>query len=108
MLIIFLFSLQEPFNAPIGTYNSFPHPMGGGQPPELPSCPPTYESVSDRALHVHALRPFLSQQTNRRTGQGITQGRTVYSAFLQFCLPSILLHEISELACLTHMDVPSG
>ncbi|XP_037551201.1 IST1 homolog isoform X2 [Nematolebias whitei] len=35
----------EPFNAPVGTYNSFPHAMGGGQPPELPSCPPTYESA---------------------------------------------------------------
>ncbi|XP_017259392.1 IST1 homolog isoform X2 [Kryptolebias marmoratus] len=35
----------EPFNTPVGTYNSFPHPMGGGQPPELPTSPPTYESA---------------------------------------------------------------
>ncbi|KAF7654892.1 hypothetical protein LDENG_00063330 [Lucifuga dentata] len=39
----------EPFNVPIGTYgvNNFQHPMGGGQPPQLPSCPPTYESIDD-------------------------------------------------------------
>uniref|UniRef100_A0A3Q0R886 IST1 homolog n=1 Tax=Amphilophus citrinellus TaxID=61819 RepID=A0A3Q0R886_AMPCI len=36
----------EPFNAAIGTYNSFQPPMGGGQPPQLPTSPPTYESVS--------------------------------------------------------------
>ncbi|XP_029901847.1 IST1 homolog isoform X2 [Myripristis murdjan] len=38
----------EPFNAPVGTYNSmnnFQPSMGGGQPPQLPSCPPTYESA---------------------------------------------------------------
>ncbi|XP_029950809.1 IST1 homolog isoform X3 [Salarias fasciatus] len=35
----------EPFNAPIGNYNSFQHPMGGGQPPQLPTSPPTYEST---------------------------------------------------------------
>ncbi|CAK6973390.1 IST1 homolog [Scomber scombrus] len=37
----------EPFNAPVGTYNSFQPPMGGGQPPQLPTCPPTYESIDD-------------------------------------------------------------
>ncbi|XP_029950729.1 IST1 homolog isoform X2 [Salarias fasciatus] len=37
----------EPFNAPIGNYNSFQHPMGGGQPPQLPTSPPTYESIED-------------------------------------------------------------
>ncbi|XP_034381976.1 IST1 homolog isoform X2 [Cyclopterus lumpus] len=35
----------EPYNNPVGTYNNFQHPMGGGQPPQLPSCPPTYESA---------------------------------------------------------------
>nr|XP_046202139.1 IST1 homolog isoform X2 [Oncorhynchus gorbuscha] len=38
------------FNGPsVGTYdafNNFQPPMRGGHPPELPSCPPTYESVS--------------------------------------------------------------
>uniref|UniRef100_A0A3Q1JMN8 IST1 homolog n=1 Tax=Anabas testudineus TaxID=64144 RepID=A0A3Q1JMN8_ANATE len=36
----------EPFNGPVGTYNNFQHPMGAGQPPQLPTSPPTYESVS--------------------------------------------------------------
>ncbi|KAK1891198.1 IST1 like [Dissostichus eleginoides] len=36
--------IDEPFN-PIGTYNNFQHPMGGGPPPQLPTCPPTYESA---------------------------------------------------------------
>ncbi|XP_026234609.1 IST1 homolog isoform X2 [Anabas testudineus] len=35
----------EPFNGPVGTYNNFQHPMGAGQPPQLPTSPPTYESV---------------------------------------------------------------
>ncbi|KAM6942788.1 IST1 homolog [Xenentodon cancila] len=37
----------EPFNAPVGTYDNFSHPMGGGQPPQLPTSPPTYESIDD-------------------------------------------------------------
>ncbi|TKS70243.1 IST1 -like protein [Collichthys lucidus] len=37
----------DAFNVPVGTYNSFPHPMGGGQPPQLPTSPPTYESIDD-------------------------------------------------------------
>ncbi|XP_077569799.1 IST1 homolog isoform X1 [Stigmatopora nigra] len=37
----------EPFNPAFGPYNSFPHPMGGGQPPQLPTSPPTYESIDD-------------------------------------------------------------
>ncbi|XP_059372007.1 IST1 homolog isoform X2 [Carassius carassius] len=39
----------EPFNGPVGTYDGFSNfqpPVRGGQPPQLPSCPPTYESVS--------------------------------------------------------------
>ncbi|MCI4383205.1 hypothetical protein PGIGA_G00023620 [Pangasianodon gigas] len=40
----------EPFSAPAGTYDvgftNFQPPVRGGQPPQLPSCPPTYESVS--------------------------------------------------------------
>uniref|UniRef100_A0A3B5L8X5 IST1 homolog n=1 Tax=Xiphophorus couchianus TaxID=32473 RepID=A0A3B5L8X5_9TELE len=32
----------EPFHPSVGTYNSFP--VAGGQPPQLPSSPPTYES----------------------------------------------------------------
>nr|XP_020465980.1 IST1 homolog isoform X2 [Monopterus albus] len=36
-----------PYNAPVGTYNSFQPPMGGGQPPQLPTSPPTYESIDD-------------------------------------------------------------
>ncbi|KAM7424262.1 hypothetical protein PAMA_000550 [Pampus argenteus] len=35
----------EPMNAPIGTYDNFQHPMRGGQPPQLPTSPPTYESA---------------------------------------------------------------
>lgn len=35
----------EQFNVPVGTYNNFQHPMGGGQPPQLPTSPPTYESA---------------------------------------------------------------
>ncbi|XP_034047887.1 IST1 homolog isoform X2 [Thalassophryne amazonica] len=38
----------EPFNAPFGTYNNisdFQPVMGGGQPPQLPTSPPTYEST---------------------------------------------------------------
>ncbi|XP_029353381.1 IST1 homolog isoform X2 [Echeneis naucrates] len=35
----------DAFNTPIGTYNNFQHPMGGGQPPQLPTSPPTYESA---------------------------------------------------------------
>ncbi|XP_026234608.1 IST1 homolog isoform X1 [Anabas testudineus] len=37
----------EPFNGPVGTYNNFQHPMGAGQPPQLPTSPPTYESIDD-------------------------------------------------------------
>ncbi|CAN9507149.1 unnamed protein product [Ophioblennius macclurei] len=37
----------EPSFAPIGSYNNFQHPMGGGQPPQLPTSPPTYESIDD-------------------------------------------------------------
>uniref|UniRef100_A0A8C1UX26 IST1 homolog n=1 Tax=Cyprinus carpio TaxID=7962 RepID=A0A8C1UX26_CYPCA len=40
----------EPFNGPVGTYDGFSNfqpPVRGGQPPQLPSCPPTYESVSE-------------------------------------------------------------
>ncbi|XP_066504222.1 IST1 homolog [Hoplias malabaricus] len=43
----------EPFNGPIGTYdgfNNFQPPVRGGQPPQLPSCPPTYESIDDLAI----------------------------------------------------------
>ncbi|KAM8876434.1 IST1 homolog [Synchiropus picturatus] len=36
-----------PFNPNVGTYNSFQHPMGGGQPPQLPTSPPTYESIDE-------------------------------------------------------------
>ncbi|XP_019723086.1 IST1 homolog isoform X2 [Hippocampus comes] len=42
---MFHVSLQEPFNPAVGSYNSFPHPVGGGQPPQLPTSPPTYESA---------------------------------------------------------------
>ncbi|KAK2853941.1 hypothetical protein Q5P01_006602 [Channa striata] len=37
----------DAFNGPVGTYNNFQHPMGGGQPPQLPTSPPTYESIDD-------------------------------------------------------------
>ncbi|XP_077057683.1 IST1 homolog isoform X2 [Siphateles boraxobius] len=39
----------EAFNGPVGTYDGFSNfqpPARGGLPPQLPSCPPTYESVS--------------------------------------------------------------
>lgn len=90
LLVIFL---QEPFNGPVGTYNNFQHPMGAGQPPQLPTSPPTYESVSERAPPIHA--PFLFPQMDRRTGQGTTQGRAVC---LQFCLSSTLLNYFSDKA----------
>ncbi|XP_059393000.1 IST1 homolog isoform X2 [Carassius carassius] len=35
----------EPFNGSVG-FSNFQAPVRGGQPPQLPSCPPTYESVS--------------------------------------------------------------
>ncbi|XP_035275293.1 IST1 homolog isoform X2 [Anguilla anguilla] len=38
----------EPFSGPMGTYDGFSNfqpPARGGLPPQLPSCPPTYESV---------------------------------------------------------------
>ncbi|XP_034738197.1 IST1 homolog isoform X3 [Etheostoma cragini] len=47
----------EPYNAPVGTYNDFQHPMGGGLPPQLPSCPPTYESIDDLTE-----KPFVPSQ----------------------------------------------
>ncbi|MBN3299443.1 IST1 homolog [Amia ocellicauda] len=40
----------ETFNGPVGTYdgfNNFQPPVTGGQPPQLPSCPPTYESIDE-------------------------------------------------------------
>lgn len=78
--------LQDHFNAPVGTYSNFQHPMGGGQPPQLPTSPPTYESVSDQTPPTHV--PFPFPQMDRRTGQGTTQGRAVHLACLQFCLSS--------------------
>nr|XP_046202138.1 IST1 homolog isoform X1 [Oncorhynchus gorbuscha] len=42
------------FNGPsVGTYdafNNFQPPMRGGHPPELPSCPPTYESIDELSI----------------------------------------------------------
>ncbi|XP_056090794.1 IST1 homolog isoform X2 [Rhinichthys klamathensis goyatoka] len=38
----------EAFNGPVGTYDGFSNfqaPARGGLPPQLPSCPPTYESI---------------------------------------------------------------
>ncbi|XP_055072345.2 IST1 homolog [Misgurnus anguillicaudatus] len=43
----------EPFNGPVGTYDGFSNfqpPVRGGQPPQLPSCPPTYESIDDLSI----------------------------------------------------------
>ncbi|XP_036391719.1 IST1 homolog isoform X2 [Megalops cyprinoides] len=40
---------SEPFVGPVGTYDGFSNfqpPIRGGQPPQLPSSPPTYESES--------------------------------------------------------------
>ncbi|KAM3625176.1 uncharacterized protein V6R79_008072 [Siganus canaliculatus] len=37
----------DQFNVPVGTYSNFQHPMGAGQPPQLPTSPPTYESIDD-------------------------------------------------------------
>nr|XP_057934000.1 IST1 homolog isoform X4 [Doryrhamphus excisus] len=39
--------MPEAFNPAVGSYNSFPHTVGGGQPPQLPTSPPTYESIDD-------------------------------------------------------------
>uniref|UniRef100_A0A674E0B9 IST1 homolog n=2 Tax=Salmo trutta TaxID=8032 RepID=A0A674E0B9_SALTR len=42
------------FNGPsVGTYdafNNFQPPMRGGHPPELPTCPPTYESIDELSI----------------------------------------------------------
>lgn len=76
-------SPQNQFNAQVGTYNNFSHPIGGGQPPQLPTSPPTYESVSDRTSPATHLS--CSQQMDRPTGWGPdTQGRAVCSVCLQF------------------------
>ncbi|XP_030574730.1 IST1 homolog isoform X1 [Archocentrus centrarchus] len=52
----------EPFNTAIGTYNSFQPPMGGGQPPQLPTSPPTYESIDDITD-----KPFVPSQATGPT-----------------------------------------
>uniref|UniRef100_A0A8C9S4X4 IST1 homolog n=2 Tax=Scleropages formosus TaxID=113540 RepID=A0A8C9S4X4_SCLFO len=36
---------QQPMNAPVG-FGNFPPPAIGGQAPQLPTCPPSYESVT--------------------------------------------------------------
>uniref|UniRef100_A0A672KSK1 IST1 homolog n=1 Tax=Sinocyclocheilus grahami TaxID=75366 RepID=A0A672KSK1_SINGR len=54
----------EPFNGPVGTYDGFSNfqpPVRGGQPPQLPSCPPTYESVS--ASDHHPSHPSRQTET---------------------------------------------
>lgn len=43
----------EPFSGPVGTYDGFSNfqpPVSGAQPPQLPSCPPTYESIDELAV----------------------------------------------------------
>ncbi|XP_051235781.1 IST1 homolog [Dicentrarchus labrax] len=40
-------NMADQFHVPVGTYNNFQHPMGGGHPPQLPTSPPTYESIDD-------------------------------------------------------------
>ncbi|KTG42034.1 hypothetical protein cypCar_00021755 [Cyprinus carpio] len=43
----------EPFNGSVGTYDGFSNfqpPVRGGQPPQLPSCPPTYESIDELSV----------------------------------------------------------
>ncbi|XP_056090793.1 IST1 homolog isoform X1 [Rhinichthys klamathensis goyatoka] len=50
----------EAFNGPVGTYDGFSNfqaPARGGLPPQLPSCPPTYESIDDLSI-----KPFDSSQ----------------------------------------------
>ncbi|XP_051565259.1 IST1 homolog isoform X2 [Myxocyprinus asiaticus] len=45
--------VREPFNGPVGNYdgfNNFQPPVRGGQPPQLPSCPPTYESINELSI----------------------------------------------------------
>lgn len=56
---------QNQFNSQVGTYNNFSHPIGGGQPPQLPTSPPTYESVSDLPLLPPPLLFPTDGQTNR-------------------------------------------
>lgn len=105
--------LQEPFNTPVGTYNSFQHPMGGGPPPELPTSPPTYESVSDRTLNKHVPHPPTpppSQQVDRQTdgeGESLREGPFIRLARSFVCLPHFL-HPISEWAWFVQMNVPSS
>ncbi|KAF6738090.1 IST1-like [Oryzias melastigma] len=52
----------EHFNHAVGTYGGFQPPMGAGPPPELPTSPPTYESIDD--LNEKASLP--SQATGPR------------------------------------------
>ncbi|KAI1889907.1 hypothetical protein AGOR_G00167750 [Albula goreensis] len=65
----------EPFNGPVGTYDGFSHfqpPVGGGQPPQLPSCPPTYESIDELAVKpsvpTQVFGPGPSSQASNNTG----------------------------------------
>lgn len=60
--------------------------MGGGQPPQLPTSPPTYESVSDPTPHCPMPLPVPTDGQMDRAGQGTTQGRAVYLACLKFYL----------------------
>uniref|UniRef100_A0A8D0C5R1 IST1 homolog n=1 Tax=Scleropages formosus TaxID=113540 RepID=A0A8D0C5R1_SCLFO len=54
--------VSEPFSGPVGTYDGFANfqpPVRGGPPPQLPSCPPTYESVSPSQVYDNAGLPEL-------------------------------------------------
>lgn len=76
---------QDQFNATVGTYNSFQHPMGGGQPPQLPTSPPTYESVSDcTPPTMPSSRPY--RWTDKQERGTNSQGRAVILVCLQFFL----------------------
>uniref|UniRef100_A0A8C4ZK01 IST1 homolog n=1 Tax=Gadus morhua TaxID=8049 RepID=A0A8C4ZK01_GADMO len=49
---------SEPYGPPVGTYGDH-FPVGGGKPPQLPTCPPTYESVTSTQFYDNNALPEL-------------------------------------------------
>ncbi|KAJ8400485.1 hypothetical protein AAFF_G00396090 [Aldrovandia affinis] len=50
----------EPFHGPVGNYDGFSNfqpQVRGGQPPQLPNCPPTYEPIDELSV-----KPYVSSQ----------------------------------------------
>nr|XP_057933998.1 IST1 homolog isoform X2 [Doryrhamphus excisus] len=91
--------MPEAFNPAVGSYNSFPHTVGGGQPPQLPTSPPTYESVS------HPLPHGQTERAGRHSGKS---GSLSLTLFL-FCISTLCLSWFSSCFVCTgsgSMDLP--